>query len=123
MPRRTEVFLSLLGLFLTALGLRRCAEALSSCVEWELLFFMACWLLMAPTSLVAERGPRRAGSAVVVLSFPHRARDLQGPGMEPVTPSLAGRFLTTGPPGRSRRVFLSIFLGRPRYPASGFLRE
>ena len=104
MPRRTQVFLSLLGLFLTALGLRRCVEAVSSWAEWELLFSVVCGLLMASTSLIAERGPRYVGSAVVVLSFPHRAWDLQGPGMEPVAPSLAGRFLTTGLPGRSRRL-------------------
>ena len=27
--------------------------------------------------------------------------DLPGPGIEPVSPALAGRFLTTAPPGRS----------------------
>ena len=27
--------------------------------------------------------------------------DLSGPGIEPVSPALAGGFLTTGPPGKS----------------------
>ena len=27
--------------------------------------------------------------------------DLPGPGLEPVSPALAGRFLTTAPPGKS----------------------
>ena len=27
--------------------------------------------------------------------------DLPGPGIEPLSPILAGRFLTTGPPGKS----------------------
>ena len=27
--------------------------------------------------------------------------DLPGPGIKPVSPALAGRFLTTGPPGKS----------------------
>ena len=27
--------------------------------------------------------------------------DLPGPGVEPVSPALAGRFFTTGPPGKS----------------------
>ena len=32
--------------------------------------------------------------------------DLPGPGIEPVSPALAGRFLTTAPPGRSTNPFL-----------------
>ena len=28
--------------------------------------------------------------------------DLPGPGIEPVSPALAGRFLTTAPPGKPR---------------------
>ena len=28
--------------------------------------------------------------------------DLPGPGIEPVSPALAGRFLTTAPPGKSQ---------------------
>ena len=30
--------------------------------------------------------------------------DLPGPGMEPVSPALAGGFLTAGPPGKSQNV-------------------
>ena len=32
--------------------------------------------------------------------LPHSMRDLPRPGMEPMSPALAGRFLTTGPPGK-----------------------
>ena len=32
--------------------------------------------------------------------------DLPGPGLEPVSPALAGGFLTTAPPGKSRQGFL-----------------
>ena len=32
--------------------------------------------------------------------------DLPGPGVEPVSPALAGRFLTTAPPGKSQELFL-----------------
>ena len=32
--------------------------------------------------------------------------DLPGPGIEPESPALAGGFLTTGPPGKSRSVYL-----------------
>ena len=34
--------------------------------------------------------------------------DLPGPGLEPTYPALAGRFLTTAPPGKSQRVKLSL---------------
>ena len=32
--------------------------------------------------------------------------DLPGPGLEPVCPALAGRFLTTAPPGKSEFIFV-----------------
>ena len=34
--------------------------------------------------------------------------DLPGPGLEPMSPALAGRFLTTAPPGKSSVGFLFI---------------
>ena len=39
-------------IFLTALGLRCCARAFSSCGEWELLFVAVCRLFIAVASLV-----------------------------------------------------------------------
>ena len=36
--------------------------------------------------------------------------DLPGPGIEPVSPALARRFLTTAPPGKSHPLFLPIVL-------------
>ena len=33
--------------------------------------------------------------------LPRNMWNLPGPGIEPVSPALAGRFLTTGPPGKS----------------------
>ena len=36
--------------------------------------------------------------------------DLPGPGLEPVSPALAGRFLTTVPPGKPPHPFLSCLL-------------
>ena len=33
--------------------------------------------------------------------FLHKMWDLSRPGIEPVSPALAGRYLTTGPPGKS----------------------
>ena len=43
-------------LFLSALGLRCCAWAFSSCGEWGLLFVVVRGLLIAVTSLIAEHG-------------------------------------------------------------------
>ena len=55
-------------------------------------------LLIAVASLVVEHGlsgchPR--------APLPHNMWNLPGPGIEPVSPALAARFLTTGPPGKS----------------------
>ena len=41
---------------MTALGLRCCAWAFSSCGEWGLLFVAVCRLLIAVASLVVEHG-------------------------------------------------------------------
>ena len=51
-------------------------------------------------SLVAEHGLQSVGSGSVARG-PHGMWDLLGPGIEPVSHALAGRFLTTGPPGKS----------------------
>ena len=39
--------------------------------------------------------------------LPHRVWDPPGPGVEPVSPELAGRFLTTGLPGKSQLSFIT----------------
>ena len=49
-------FFKLINLFLTALGLRCCTQAFSSCGEQGLLFIAARRLLIAVASLVAEHG-------------------------------------------------------------------
>ena len=38
--------------------------------------------------------------------------DLPGPGLEPVSPALAGRFLTTAPPGKSLYLVF-VVVGHP----------
>ena len=43
--------------------------------------------------------------------------DLPGPGIEPESPALAGRFLTTGPPGKSCQYFL-VWFPRPQLDTS-----
>ncbi|KAJ8789164.1 hypothetical protein J1605_004958 [Eschrichtius robustus] len=54
-------------------GFRSCGTGLSSCGSWAV-----------------ERRLSSCGT-----------RDLPGPGLEPVSPALAGGFLTTAPPGKS----------------------
>ena len=77
-----------------ALGLRCCVQAFSSCGEWELHFVVVHGLLLAVASLVAEPGAQ-------VSSCGTRGMwDLPGPGIKPVSPALAGGFLSTAPPGK-----------------------
>ena len=49
----------------------------------------------------------RLSSCGAWASLLHGTWDLPGPGIEPVSPALAGRFLTTAPPGRSQSVLAS----------------
>ena len=84
------------------LGLRFCARAFSSCGKWGPLF-------------IAVRGPLTIAASLVAVhrlqtcrlsSCGSRAQLLHGmwypprPGLEPVSPALAGRFSTTAPPGK-----------------------
>ena len=60
---------------------------LSSCGSWAL-----------------ERRLSICGAQAQLL---HGMWDLPGPGIEPVSPALAGRFLTTAPPGKSPNFFIN----------------
>ena len=64
-------------------------------------------LLTVVASLVVEHGRQGLGS-VAMAHGPscHSMWNLTGPRMEPVSPALAGRFLTTGTPGKSYYTFL-----------------
>ena len=53
--------------------------------------------------LLRSTGSRHAGS-VVVAHGPSCSRDLPRPGLEPVSPALAGRFSTTAPPGKPQEI-------------------
>ena len=107
--------------FLAALALHCCAQAFSSCSERGLL--SSCCVLAshcsgfsgfgAPalgtwSSTVVALGLSNMGSAVVVhgLSCP-TAGGSPGPRIKPMSFALACGFSTTGPPGKSRRFFLS----------------
>ena len=87
---------------MAVLGFCFCARAFSSCGKWRPL-------------LVAVRGPLTIAASLAVehrlqtrrlSSRGSRAQLLRGtwdpprPGLEPVSPALAGRFSTTAPPGK-----------------------
>ena len=87
---------------MTALSLRLCARALSSCGKRGPLLIAVRGPLTIAASLVAEhrlqtRRLSNCGS---------RAQSLRGrwdpprPGLEPVSPASAGRLSTTAPPGK-----------------------
>ena len=64
----------------------------------------ACWLVGTQASVVVAHGLWSEGSVVVVqgLSCSEAGRIFLGPGLtEPVSLALAGRFLSTVPPGKS----------------------
>ena len=108
--------------FLAVLGLRCCARAFSSCGERGLLCcsarasncsgFSCCraQALGTQASVVVARGPcscgsrgpeHRLSSCGAWAQFLRSMWDLPGPGLKPMSPALAGGFLTTAPPGKS----------------------
>ena len=88
--------------FLAVLGLRFCARASSSCGKQGPLFIAVRGPLTIVASLVAEQRLQ----TLRLSSCGSRAQLLRGmwdpprPGLEPVSPALAGRFSTTAPPGK-----------------------
>ena len=88
-------------LFLAVLGFRFCARAFSSCGKRGPLFIAVRGPLSWPL-LLWSTGSRRTGSVVVAHGPSCSAGmwDLPRPGLEPVSPALAGRFSTTAPPGK-----------------------
>ena len=104
-------FYKFIYLFLAVLDLRFCARAFSSCGEWGPLF-------------IAVRGPLTMAASIVaghrlqmcrLSNCGSRAQLLRGmwelprPGLEPVSPALAGRFSTAAPPGKPQ-IFLILKL-------------
>ena len=86
-------------------GLCCCMRAFSGCGEWGLLLSVVLALLIAVAFPVVEAQALVSGASVVgahELSCPE-ACGISGPGIEPMSPSLAGRFLTTGPLGKSKK--------------------
>ena len=96
------------------------------CTGFSLRWLSCCkaWALGTRASVVVACGLSSCGSRALehrLRSCGARAQllrsmwDLPGPGLEPVSPALAGRFLTTAPPGKPRFMFLTR-LGSPDRP-------
>ena len=87
---------------MAVLGLRFRARAFSSCGKWGPLLMAVLGPLIIAASLVAEhrlqtRRLSNCGSRAQPL---HGMWDLPRPGLEPMSPALAGRLSTTAPPGK-----------------------
>ena len=78
----------------------------SGCGKWGCSQAVVRRLLIAVVSLVAEHGLQGTGSVVVGhrLSCPTAGGVFPDQGANPCPPALAGRFLTTGLPGKSMKV-------------------
>ena len=96
---------------MAVLGLRFCARAFSSCGKRGPLFIAVRGPLTVTASPVAEHKlqTRRLSSCGSRAQLLRGMWDLPRPGHEPVSPALAGRFLTTVPPGKPK--YLQILMG------------
>ena len=91
------------------LGLRFCARAFSSFGKWGPLFIAVHGPLTIAASPVAEHRlqMRRLSSCGLRAQLLCGMWDPPRPGLEPVSPALAGRFSTTAPPGKPQTFFHS----------------
>ena len=94
---------------MAVLGLRFCARAFCSCGKRGPLFIAVRGPLTIVASLVAEhRLQTRRLSNYGSRAQPLRGMwDLPRPGLEPVSPALAGRLSTTAPPGKPLKEVLT----------------
>ena len=92
---------------MAVLGPRLRARTFSSCSKWEPLFIAARGPLTIAASLVAENKlqTRRLSSCGSRAQLLRGMWDLPRPGLEPVSPALAGRLSTTAPPGKPYNLF------------------
>ena len=100
------------NLFMAVLGLRFCARAFSSCGKRGPLFIAVHGPLTIAASLVAEHRlrTRRLSSCGSRAQLLRGMWDLPRPGLEPVSPALAGRFSTAAPPGKPSFIFLYLLI-------------
>ena len=96
---------------MAALGLHCCAQAFSSCSEQGLLTVVVPGFLTGVASLAAEHGvlgtwasavaAHRLSSCGTQTQLTQGMRNLPGPGIEPMSPTLADGFLYTVPSEKS----------------------
>ena len=92
------------------LGLRFCARAFSSCGERGPLFIA----VRGPLTIAASPAVEHRLQTHRLSSCGSRAQLLRGmwdlprPGLEPVSPALAGRFSTTAPPGKPKSKYFYL---------------
>ena len=99
-------------LFMAVLGLHFCVRAFSSCGKWGPLFITVRGPLIIALSLIADhrlqtRRLSNCGSQAQLLCD---MWDPPRPGLEPVSPALAGRFSTTAPPGKPHLLLIIIYI-------------
>ena len=94
---------------MAVLGLRFCVRAFSSCGKRGPLFIAVCGPLTIVASLVAEHRlqMRRLSNCGSQAQLLRGMWDLPRPGLEPVSPALAGRVSTTAPP---EKPYVSVFV-------------
>ena len=87
---------------MAVLGLCLCARAFSSCGKRGPLFVAVRGPLTIVASLAAEHRlqTRRLSNCGSRAQLLRGMWDLPRPGLEPVSPALAGKFSTTAPPGK-----------------------
>ena len=92
------------------LGLRFCTRAFSSCGKRGPRFIAVRRPLTIVASLVAAHRlqTHRLSSCGSWAQLLHGIWDLPRPGLEPMSPALAGRFSTTAPPGKPNILFLDL---------------
>ena len=97
-----------LFIFLAVLGLRFYVRAFSSCGKRGPLFIVVRRPLTIVASIVVKHRLQtcRLSSCGSRAQLLHGMWDLPRPGLEPVSPALAGRFSTTAPPGKPLKVAL-----------------
>ena len=97
-------------LFMAVLGLRFCARAFPSCGKRGPLFIAARGPLTIAASPVAEHRlqKRRLSNCGPRAQLLRGMWDPPRPGLEPMSPALAGRLSTTAPPGKPVMLFLML---------------
>ena len=94
---------------MAVLGLRFCARAFSSCGKWGPPFIAVRGPLTIAASPVAEHRlqTRRLSSCGSRAQLLRGMWDPPRPGLEPVSPALAGELSTTAPPGKPLSLILN----------------